>query len=61
MARLGPVERLRRICLALPEATEKEAGWIGMRLGAGVDWNEVEDHVHEAYRLTAPKRLLPLL
>lgn len=103
--------RLRSICLALPEATEKEAwgdptfrvrdkifamekrgdgrvsiwckaapgsqailvgadpalffvppyvgskGWIGMRLDAKPDWNEVAAIVRRSYRLTAPKRL----
>jgi predicted DNA-binding protein (MmcQ/YjbR family) len=103
--------RLRSICLALPEATEKEAwgdptfrvrekifamekrgdgrvsiwckaapgsqailvgadpelffvppyvgskGWIGMRLDAKPDWNEVATIVRRSYRLTAPKKL----
>lgn len=103
--------RLRSICLALPEATEKEAwgdptfrvrekifamekrgdgrvsiwckaapgsqailvgadpelffvppyvgskGWIGMRLDAKPDWNEVAAIVRRSYRLTAPKKL----
>lgn len=103
--------RLRSICLALPEATEKEAwgdptfrvrdkifamekrgdgrvsvwckaapggqailvgadpelffvppyvgskGWIGMRLDAKPDWDEVATIVRRSYRLTAPKRL----
>lgn len=103
--------RLRSICLALPEAAEKEAwgdptfrvrdkifamekrgdgrvsvwckaapgsqailvgadpalffvppyvgskGWIGMRLDAKPDWNEVTAIVRRSYRLTAPKRL----
>ncbi len=104
--------RLRAICLALPEAVERETwdiptfrvrnkifvmattdnggpalwckappgaqailieaaperffrpayvgpkGWIGIRLGAGVDWDEVADLVHRSYQLTAPKKLL---
>ncbi len=103
--------RLRSICLALPEVTEKEAwgdptfrirdrifamekrgdgrvsiwckaapgsqailvgadpelyfvppyvgskGWIGMRLDAKPDWNEVAAIVRRSYRLTAPKKL----
>jgi predicted DNA-binding protein (MmcQ/YjbR family) len=103
--------RLRSICLALPEATEKEAwgdptfrvrdrifamekrgdgrvsvwckaapgsqavlvgadpalffvppyvgskGWIGMRLDASPDWDEVATIVRRSYRLTAPKKL----
>lgn len=102
---------LRSICLALPEATEKEAwgdptfrvrdrifamekrgdgrvsvwckaapgsqavlvgadpslffvppyvgskGWIGMRLDASPDWDEVAIIVRRSYRLTAPKKL----
>ena len=109
------LERLRALCLALPEATEKEAwgdptfrvrdkifampkvgdgrvslwckappdvqgmlvgsaperffvppyvghnGWTGVRLDGVVDWDEIADLVEESYRMTAPKRLLPLL
>lgn len=32
-------------------------GWVGVRLDGKVDWDEVADHVREAYRLAAPKRL----
>ena len=107
--------RLRKICLALSEATEKEAwgdptfrvrdkifamekrgdgrvsmwckappgsqatlvgsdpdtffvppyvgskGWIGMRLDAGPDWDEVAAVVRRSYVLTAPKKLATLL
>jgi hypothetical protein len=110
-----PLDRLRAVCLALPEAAEKETwdlptfrvrnkifamaivgerplafwckappgsqailvgadpkrffvppyvghkGWIGMRLGQGVDWREVEVIVRRSYGLTAPKRLQTLL
>jgi hypothetical protein len=111
-----PLPRLRRICLALPEAHEVEAwgeptfrvrnkifamyanaathhgsgtngvwlkaapgnqdlmiraapdrffvppyvgpgGWIGVRLDAGVDWDELTMLVRDAYVLVAPKRL----
>jgi predicted DNA-binding protein (MmcQ/YjbR family) len=106
-----PIERLRAICLALPEAVEKEAwgdptfrvrdkifamekrgdgrrsvwckappgsqmvlvgadperffvppyvghkGWVGMRLDADPDWDEVATFVRRSYRLIAPKRL----
>lgn len=106
-----PIERLRRICLALPEAAEKLAwgdptfrvrdrifampksgdgrlsvwmkapphaqeiligadparffappyvgpkGWVGMRLDAAPDWEEVRALVTRSYRLIAPKRL----
>jgi len=115
MPRQRPLDRLRALCLALPEATEKLAwgsptfrvrdkifvmftggdggsemwckaspggqevlvgsqperyyvppyvghrGWVGVRLGGRVDWNQVADLVEESYRLTAPKRLLALL
>jgi len=110
-----PLDRLRAICLALPEAAEKETwdlptfrvrdkifamaivgetplalwckaprgsqailvgadpkrffvppyvghkGWVGMRLGNGVDWREVAVLVTRSYRLTAPKRIAALL
>ena len=109
-----PLARVRKICLALPEATEKTSwgaptfrvrdkifamftedhhgdgrialwcnasagaqellvgadpkrffvppyvgprGWIGIRLDSGLPWGAVSDLVHEAYRVTAPKRL----
>ena len=114
-ARKTALDRLRAICLALPEAVEKETwdlptfrvrhkifvmaitgetplalwckappgsqailvgadpqrffvppyvghkGWVGMRLGKGVDWREVVALVTRSYRLTAPKRVAALL
>jgi len=36
-------------------------GWVGMRLGKGVDWREVDALVTRSYRLTAPKRLAALV
>ncbi|MEU5725485.1 MmcQ/YjbR family DNA-binding protein [Micromonospora sp. NPDC047738] len=33
-------------------------GWIGVRLDQDVDWAEVAEACEEAYRATAPKRLL---
>ena len=108
------LDRLRAICLTLPEAAEKETwdlptfrvrdkifamaiigetplqlwckappgsqailvgadpqrffvppyvghkGWVGMRLGKGVDWREVDTLVTRSYRLIAPKRLVAL-
>jgi len=36
-------------------------GWIGVRLHAGINWSVVTDLVHEAFRMTAPKRLNALL
>ncbi len=110
-----PNNRLRAICLALPEATEQETwgdptfrvrgkifampkrgdgrlslwckappgaqdllvgadpvrffvppyvghrGWIGVRLDADPDWDELAELVAESYQLTAPKRLAALL
>jgi len=37
-------------------------GWVGMWLDRGdVDWDEIEELMIEAYRLTAPRRLAALL
>lgn len=36
-------------------------GWIGARLDADPDWDELADHLTESYRMTAPKRLAALL
>ncbi len=36
-------------------------GWVGMRLDAEVDWDEVAELCLEAYRLIAPSRLRKLL
>jgi hypothetical protein len=116
----APLARLRKLCLALPEAHEVEAwgeptfrvrnklfamhanasnhhgggrpavwikaepgnqdlmvrtaperffvppyvgpsGWVGVWLDRGVDWAELADLLRDAYRLTAPKRLLAKL
>ncbi len=110
-----PIDRLRVICLALPEATEKEAwgdptfrvrdkifalhrrgdgqvsvwckapkgsqmvlvgadptrffvppylghkGWVGVRLDAKPDWDEVAVLVKRSYRLIAPRQLAALI
>ena len=110
-----PIDRLRRICLALPEAEERETwdqptfrvrdkifasagttegrptfackappgsqmvlvgadprrfyvppyvgpkGWVGVRLDADPDWDEVAAIVRRSYKLIAPKRLAALL
>jgi hypothetical protein len=110
-----PLDRLREICLALPEAVEKETwgeatfrvrdkifvvagagdsgvsmsckappgvqemlvgadpqrffrpayvghrGWVGVRLDAKTDWDQVADLVEESYRMTAPKKVAALL
>lgn len=114
-AKPQPLERLREICLALPEAAEKETwgeatfrvrdkifavagveegrasmsckappgvqemlvgadprrfyrppyvghrGWVGVRLDAKTDWDQVADLVEESYRMTAPKKVAALL
>ena len=110
MAAPSAIARLRRICLALPEAEERETwevptfrvrgkifamapsrrgpavwckappgsqavlvgadpdrffappyvgpkGWIGIRLDAAPDWDEVAALLCRSYRLVAPKRL----
>lgn len=36
-------------------------GWVGMRLDAEVDWQEVAEMCGEAYRTVAPRRLTRLL
>ena len=36
-------------------------GWIGVRLGRGTDWRSLEELLRDAWRLTAPKRLLALV
>lgn len=33
-------------------------GWIGLRIDTPtVDWDEIRDFIHKAYRLAAPKKL----
>jgi hypothetical protein len=36
-------------------------GWVGMRLAADPDWNEVAALVTRSYRLVAPKRLATIV
>lgn len=36
-------------------------GWLGIRLDRGLDWSIIAELAKEAYRATAPARLLPLL
>jgi hypothetical protein len=106
------LDRLRTICLTLPEAVEKQTwgiptfrvrdkifamahdpvtvwckappgvqailvgaaperffvppyvghrGWIGFRLDARSDWDEVEALIRRSYRMTAPKRMAVLV
>jgi hypothetical protein len=116
----SPLTRLRKLCLALPEAHEVEAwgaptfrvknklfamyanannhhgggrhaawvkaqhmnqellvrsapdrffvppyvgpsGWIGVYLDKSCDWNELAELLRDAYRLTAPKKLVQAL
>jgi predicted DNA-binding protein (MmcQ/YjbR family) len=33
-------------------------GWVGVYLDESIDWDELSDMLHDAWRLTAPKRLL---
>lgn len=110
-ARPDPIERLRRICLGFPEATERSfgghtapsfrvrdklfvmtsedgtamtckappgdqamlvaadphryfvpayvgaKGWVGIRLDADLDWDEIAEIAEESYRMIAPKKL----
>lgn len=107
----GTVERIREICMAFPEATEKpfgghvspsfrvrekifatfneaqteltckappgaqavlvganparffvpkyvgHQGWVGVRLGATIDWDELAGLLAESYAMTAPRSL----
>jgi hypothetical protein len=36
-------------------------GWLGVYLDVPVDWSEIQEIVADAYRMTAPKRLVALL
>ncbi len=36
-------------------------GWLGVRLDADVDWDEVAERCEDAYRAVAPARLVALL
>ena len=36
-------------------------GWIGVRLEPAVDWDELADLINDAYRMTAPKKLVAQL
>jgi hypothetical protein len=37
------------------------SGWVGVWLDRNVDWPELADLLRDAYRLTAPKKLVSLL
>ena len=67
-----PLDRLRAICLALPETTEKLAwgeptrffrppyvgprGWVGVRIDGKPDWATVAKLVEQAHREVARRR-----
>ena len=36
-------------------------GWLGVRLDVDVDWDEIAELCEDAYRVTAPPRLVALL
>jgi hypothetical protein len=36
-------------------------GWIGVRLDAGLDWDQIDAICEDAYRAVAPRRLVELL
>jgi hypothetical protein len=38
-----------------------KSGWVGVVLDGAVDWEALADLLSDAYRLTAPKRLLIML
>ena len=38
-----------------------KAGWVGAYLDKKPDWDGIADLLHDAYRLTAPKKLLAKL
>jgi hypothetical protein len=37
------------------------SGWIGVWLEGDCDWTELKELLRDAYRLTAPKKLLTLV
>jgi hypothetical protein len=38
-----------------------KSGWVGAHIGRGADWEIVADLLRDAYRLTAPKKLVAQL
>ena len=36
-------------------------GWVGVRLDAGLDWDEIDSICEDAYRTVAPRKLVDLL
>ncbi len=66
------LEKLRPICLELPEVIETvtygnptfmagKRGWTSLRLADGMDWHEVRALVLMSYRLVTLKRMLKAL
>lgn len=37
------------------------SGWIGVWLDGKIDWRELDELLHDSYRMIAPKRLLAML
>ncbi len=37
------------------------SGWIGVRLDGDIDWAELQDLLRDAWRMTAPKKLVAAL
>ena len=67
-----PLKRTRRICLALPDVTEKiswgeltwrvgkpyvgQKRWVGVRISGKPDWKAVESVVKDAHAFVASSR-----
>ncbi|MHA6668390.1 MmcQ/YjbR family DNA-binding protein [Homoserinimonas sp. A447] len=54
-------EVLRRMPGSYVPAYLGVAGWTGVDLDGGSDWDEVTELIEESYRVTAPARLVALL
>lgn len=63
-------DRVRAICMSLPEVTEKRSfrppyvgsrGWLGVRLDGCVDCDELTAVCTDAYRRVAPAKLVATL
>ena len=55
------LEKLRAICLALPDVRPPYVGpngWLGVRLDRDPDWDEITGIVEDAYRKVAPNTLV---
>ena len=63
-----PLKRVRAICLALPDVTERPShhyfrppyvghrGWVGVRLDREVGWEEIAGVIEDAHETVARKR-----